>query len=129
MMVESMFALIKNGKLYVRKTLMEDGMFIKLMLHAGCLATIIMVSIYNYNVCFANSFKPARDPTGASVERLCLDSTDLKYIDISECSGTENTFEECGINRRDFDDCKNCKDGKRHPGVVCLPGNILLTRV
>ncbi len=45
MMVESIFALIKNGKLYVRKTLMVDGVFMKLMLHAGCLATKIMVSI------------------------------------------------------------------------------------
>ncbi len=43
MMVESMFALVKNGKLYVRKT--TNGVFIKLTLHADCWATIIMVSI------------------------------------------------------------------------------------
>ena len=41
MMVESMFALIKNGKLYVRKT--TNGVFIKLILLADSWATIIMV--------------------------------------------------------------------------------------
>ena len=45
MMVESIFALIKNGKLYVRKTLMVDGMSVRLMSPAGCSATQIMVII------------------------------------------------------------------------------------
>ncbi|XP_064397408.1 neurotrypsin-like isoform X3 [Halichondria panicea] len=79
MMVESMFALIKNGKLLLG---------------------------YNNN--------------GASVRRSCFPSTSLMYIDVSECSGTENTFEECGINQRDVGDCLDCSGGKRHPGVVCL---------
>ncbi len=43
---------------------------------------------------------------------------------ISECSGTENTFEECGITQRDFAGCKGCNGGnyKRHPKIMCLPG-------
>ena len=45
MMVESIFALVKSGKLYARKILMADGMSIRLMLHADCLATKIMVII------------------------------------------------------------------------------------
>ncbi len=45
MMVESIFALIKNGKLCVRKTLMEDGMSVRLMSSADCSATQIMVII------------------------------------------------------------------------------------
>ena len=43
MMVESIFALVKNGKLYVRKTLMKNGMFVRLMSPADCSATKIMV--------------------------------------------------------------------------------------
>ena len=43
MMVESMFALIKNGKLCVRKA--TNGVLIKLTLLADCWATIIMVHL------------------------------------------------------------------------------------
>ena len=56
------------------------------------------------------------------MERLCLDSTGLNYIDVRECSGTENTFKECGITQRDFDTCKNCDGHEAHPGIVCQSG-------
>ena len=48
MMVESMFALSKNGKLCAKKA--TNGVLIKLTLHADCLATIIMVYISQYTL-------------------------------------------------------------------------------
>ncbi len=71
-------------------------------------------------ICFASSLCP----TGAIVRRSCFRSTRLNYIDVSECSAIENTFEECGINQRDFGDCRGCKSGtqKIHPKIVCLSG-------
>ncbi len=56
MMVESMFALVKNGKLCAKKT--TNGVFIKLTLRADCWATIIMVHFSVYNVCFASLWVP-----------------------------------------------------------------------
>ena len=63
--------------------------------------------------------------TGESVRQSCFPSTRLNYIDVSKCSGTKNTFEECGINQRDFGDCT--RDGcsgaqKIHPEIMCLSG-------
>ncbi len=58
------------------------------------------------------------------MRRPCLDSTDRQYVDVSECSGTENTFEECGITQRDFDTCRDGCSGtqKIHPQIMCLSG-------
>ncbi len=55
------------------------------------------------------------------MRRLCLDSTG---IDVSECRGTQNTFEECGITPRDFNTCRGGCSGarRRHPEIMCLSG-------
>ncbi len=62
------------------------------------------------------------------MRRSCFVSTSLNYIDVSECSAIENTFEECGINPRDFGDCRDgCSGtGRRHPEIMCLSGKYFI---
>ena len=58
------------------------------------------------------------------MRQSCFPSTRLNYIDVSECSGTENTFEECGISQINVGDCRDCMAGSRtnYPKIMCLSG-------